>query len=98
VCHGIGELNYGDGMASHETPEMINYSRQVTAGAVVEGRFDPRGYPYRLLGVLAERGSAAQRMGAVLAAAEILEQQGWELVDVTEIGPGRAVFAIVRRR
>ncbi|MFX0593930.1 transcriptional regulator [Melissospora conviva] len=85
-------------MAPAETPEQIMHTRTVTADTVLSNRVDLRGYPYRLLTVVANRGIGAHQMTQAVAAAEVLEALGWELVTISEIGNSQLLYAVVRRR
>ncbi|MEV4196891.1 transcriptional regulator [Micromonospora globbae] len=84
-------------MAAPETPEQIARTRTVTAATVLANGADLRAYPYRLLSVLAH-GVGADRVTQAVAAAEVLERSGWELVTVSEFASSRLVYAIMRRR
>lgn len=84
-------------MASRETPEQIARTRTVTADAVLGG-VDLRVYPYRLLTVLSHRGVGGDQVTQAVAAAEVLERLGWELITVSEFASSRMVYAIMRRR
>lgn len=81
-----------------ETPEQIVRTRTVTAEAVLGNRIDLRGYPYRLLSVVVNRGIGGDQMTQALAAAEVLETVGWELVTISEIGSNRMLYVVLRRR
>jgi hypothetical protein len=83
-------------MARPETAEMIARSRTVTAHALFEGRADLNGYPFRLLGVVSQRGAGLDNLSAVLAGAEMLLPYGWELVNVAEFA-GSNACAVMRR-
>ncbi len=85
-------------MTRQETPEQIARTRTVTAEAVLGNRVDLRGYPFRLLSVIVNRGIGGDQLTQALAAAEVLEAVGWELVTITEIGSNRMVYAVLRRR
>ncbi|GIJ30767.1 hypothetical protein Vqi01_59290 [Micromonospora qiuiae] len=85
-------------MAAPETPEQITRTRTVTAEAILGNRADLRGYPYRLLSVVARRGIGGDQITQAVAAAEVLEAFGWELVTVAELASSRMVYAVLRRR
>ncbi|WBB69353.1 transcriptional regulator [Micromonospora sp. WMMD812] len=85
-------------MAAAETPEQIARTRTVSAEAVLGNRADLRGYPYRLLSVVSQRGMGGDQVTTAVAAAEVLEAYGWELVTVSEFASSRMVYAILRRR
>ena len=85
-------------MAAPETPEQITRTRTVTAEAILGNRVNLRGYPYRLLCVVAGRGIGSDQVTQAVAAAEVLEAFGWELVAISEFGSSRMVYAILRRR
>lgn len=84
-------------MASPDTPEKIAQRRLVTASAVLENRVDLRGYPHRYLGIVSERGVGPDRVMYALAAAEVLAQYGWDLLNVSEFF-GRNAYAFLQRR
>ncbi|MEU8298905.1 transcriptional regulator [Micromonospora sp. NPDC048909] len=83
-------------MPAREAPEQIARTRTVTADAVLGNRVDLRGYPYRLLSVVSH-GVGGDRVTQAIAAAEVLETFGWELVTVSEFGSSRMVYAVLRR-
>ncbi|TDC38678.1 transcriptional regulator [Micromonospora sp. 15K316] len=85
-------------MATRETPEQVARTRTVTAEAVLTDRADLRGYPHRLLSVVSHRGIGSDQVTQALAAAEVLESFGWELVTVSEFASSRMVYAVLRRR
>ncbi|WP_262013702.1 transcriptional regulator [Micromonospora sp. Mcm103] len=85
-------------MASRETPEQIARTRTVTTDAVLGGSVDLRVYPYRLLTVLSHRGVGGDQVTQAVAAAEVLERFGWELITISEFASSRMVYAIMRRR
>ena len=58
---------------------------------------DLNGYPYQLLGVVAQRGAGMETVGTALAAAELLLPYGWELVNVAEFTGSHNACAIMRR-
>jgi hypothetical protein len=76
---------------------MIARSRLVTAHALFEGRADLNGYPFRLLGVVSQRGVGMDDLSAVLAGAEMLMPYGWELVNVSEFTGSNNACAVMRR-
>ncbi|MEV1154811.1 transcriptional regulator [Micromonospora chokoriensis] len=73
-------------------------SQPVTADVVLSGSVDLRVYPYRLLTVLSHRGVGGDQVTRAIAAAEVLERFGWELIPVSEFASSRMVYAIMRRR
>ncbi|MGC5033755.1 transcriptional regulator [Micromonospora sp. DT229] len=85
-------------MAPRETSEDIARTRTVSAGAILGNRADLRGYPYRLLCVVAQHGIGGDQVTQAVAAAEVLEAYGWELVTVSEFTSNRMVYAVLRRR
>jgi hypothetical protein len=76
---------------------MIARARFVTAHALFEGRADLNGYPFRILGVVAQRGTGTENLSAALAGAEMLLQYGWELVNVSEFTGSNHACAVLRR-
>jgi hypothetical protein len=84
-------------MSQHDSPEWIAQHRLVSAMAVLENRVDLRSYPHRLLGVSSERGVGGDRVMYAIAAAEVLERFGWELVTMTTVSDNN-VYAVLRRR
>jgi len=85
-------------MANVETADMIGRSRTVTAHALLEGRADLSAYPFQLLTVISQRGVGVERVGFVVAAAEMLMQYGWDLVNVGEFAGSNVACAFMRRR
>ena len=85
-------------MSNLDTPEAIARLRMVNAEAVLENRVDLRGYPYRNLAIRAQRGFSPERVTTAVAAAEVLDRFGWELLNVAEFGTTRLVYAFLRRR
>lgn len=85
-------------MSNLDSPESIARRRMVNADAVLANRVDLRGYPYRNLVILSQGGFVSDRVTAAVAAAEVLDRFGWELVNVAEFGSSRLVFAFLRRR
>lgn len=86
------------GMAVAESPEQIARTRTITAAAILENRADLRTYPHRLLTILSHHGVGADKVTQAVAAAEVLEQFGWELVTIAEFASSRLVYAVLRRR
>jgi hypothetical protein len=84
-------------MPSHEPAHVIAGRRTVTAGAVLAGVVDLRGYPHRYLGILSDSVLAAS-LTELLAAAELLERWGWEVLTVSSRGHDGRMFAVMRRR
>lgn len=76
---------------------MIARTRFVTAHALFEGRADLNGYPFQLLGVVAQRGSGMENLSAALAGAEMLIPYGWQLVNVSEFTASNHACAVLRR-
>ncbi|PZG02436.1 transcriptional regulator [Micromonospora deserti] len=85
-------------MTGLETADQITRTRTVTAQAILEGRAYLRAYPYRLLSVVSHHGIGGDQVAQAVAAAEVLETFGWELVTVSEFASSRMVYAIMRRR
>ncbi|MER7892172.1 transcriptional regulator [Micromonospora sp. NPDC094482] len=83
-------------MAARNAPEQIIRTRTVRADAILGNRVDLRGYPYRLLSVVSH-GVGGDAVTLAIAAAEVLETFGWELVTVSEFGSSRMVYAVLRR-
>ena len=84
-------------MSKIETAEMIARSRMVNARALLEARADLNGYPFRHLTVQCRDGVTAERVTMAAAAAELLAQYGWELVNVGEFGASHIVYVFMRR-
>ncbi|MEV4410985.1 transcriptional regulator [Catellatospora sp. NPDC049609] len=82
-------------MPGIETAEMIAQQRFVTARALLEGRADLRSYPHRYLAVHSHINVMGERVQSLLAAVEMVEQWGWELVSMVE--NERHVYAVMRR-
>ncbi|MEW2427822.1 transcriptional regulator [Micromonospora sp. NPDC047644] len=81
----------------HETVESVARSRAITAAAVLQQLVDLRAYPHRHLAVVAYA-AGGDNISQALAAADYLSHTGWELVTLTEVGGGRTLLAIMRRR
>ncbi len=77
---------------------MIARSRMISAQALFEGRADLNGYPFRLLGVYSLRAQGLDNLSAVLAAAEMLMQYGWELVNIAKFTSETSSACAVLRR
>jgi hypothetical protein len=76
--------------------EAIAKQRLVDARLIMNGRVDLRAYPHRHLAVWAGGGFwFGARIRSLLACADLLEQQGWELLSVA--AQGRGQVAIMRR-
>ncbi|RAN98315.1 hypothetical protein GAR06_03398 [Micromonospora saelicesensis] len=86
------------GMTAAETPEHITRTRMVTARAVLQGQADLRTYPYRLLAVVSHHGLGGDKVSEAVAAAEVLGQFGWDLVNVSEFASNKVVYAFMRKR
>ncbi len=71
-------------MSPFQTAQQIAQTREINAGALINGQCDLRGYPFRHLGVVADSSLPMPRTTAILIAAEILSQWGWQLVSVTK--------------
>ncbi|MFG1607890.1 transcriptional regulator [Actinoplanes sp. NPDC049265] len=80
-------------MSAFQSPQEIAQTREVSALALLQGQADLRGYPYRHLGVLADSNLSIPLQSAILMAAELLSQYGWELVSVAN--PYHSVGALV---
>ncbi|MGC4851425.1 transcriptional regulator [Micromonospora sp. DT15] len=85
-------------MTTAETPEHITRTRMVTAQAVLQGEADLRAYPYRLLAVVSHHGIGGTKVSEAVAAAEVLGQFGWDLVNISEFASNKVVYAFLRRR
>lgn len=82
-------------MPNIETAELIAGQRYVTAKALLEGRADLRSYPHRYLAIHGHIHVLGERVQTLLAAVEMVEQWGWELVTMVEIN--QSVYAFMRR-
>lgn len=82
-------------MPEIETAEIIANQRYVTARALLEGRADLRSYPYRYLAIHSYIHIMGERVQLLLAAVEMVEQWGWELVTMVEIN--QSIYAFMRR-
>ncbi|SBT40720.1 transcriptional regulator [Micromonospora auratinigra] len=80
-----------------ENPDQVIRTRTITAQTVLAGRADLRVYPYRLLSILVQ-GAGADRVSQAVAAAEMLEAVGWELITVSEFTSSHLTYAFMRRR
>ncbi|NYF57944.1 transcriptional regulator [Micromonospora purpureochromogenes] len=85
-------------MSARDALEQITRTRTVTASAILGNQVDMRAYPYRLLSIVSHHGIGGDQVTQAVAAAEVLEQFGWELVTVSEFASSRMVYAIMRRR
>jgi len=83
-------------MSNRDTPQEIAGRRTVGTAAVLGG-IDLRGYPFRHIAIVSQRHFATAGMGEILAAADVLAQAGWELVNVGEFGRGPLMCAVMRR-
>ncbi|NJC73220.1 transcriptional regulator [Planosporangium thailandense] len=83
-------------MPDRDTPQEI-VNRRTVGAEVVLGGIDLRWYPYRHLAVVSQRHFTTTGMSEILAAADVLAQSGWELVQVGEFGKGPLMCAIMRR-
>ncbi|WP_144122487.1 transcriptional regulator [Catellatospora sichuanensis] len=82
---------------SSETPELVAHKRMISARTVLENRADLRAYPHRHLAIVSQLMAAGEGVTQLLAAVEILDRFGWDLVNVSEL-TGRQVYAFMRRR
>jgi hypothetical protein len=82
-------------MPEIETAETIANLRTVTAAAVLENRADLRSYPYRYLAIHSYSMMRGQGVRAVMAAAEMVEQWGWQLVNIMETD--KQIYGFMRR-
>ncbi|WP_030486945.1 hypothetical protein [Micromonospora chokoriensis] len=80
-----------------ETIEFVARSRVITATAVLQQLIDLRAYPHRHLAVAAYAAGGSS-ISQALAAADFLSRTGWELINVTQVGSGNTMHAIMRRR
>jgi hypothetical protein len=85
-------------MVGGENPGQLATIGPVPAEAILSNSVDLRGYPYRHLVVASHRGNTATQIMTAVAAAEALDRQGWELVNVGEFATSRLVYAFLRRR
>lgn len=85
-------------MSRTESPEMIARMRTVSAEALLGNRVNLREYPFRHLAVSCQTGIGPDRMAHAMAAVELLDRYGWELVNLSEFGTSRVLYAIMRRR
>ncbi|GIH08610.1 hypothetical protein Rhe02_66770 [Rhizocola hellebori] len=69
----------------------------ITAAAVLENKVDLRAYPYRYLSVYTYNKFRGDGVRQVLAAAEVLSHQGFDLVNISEFS-GNQIYAIMCRR
>lgn len=82
---------------SSETPEQVAHKRMISARTILENRADLRTYPHRHLAVVSQLMTGGVGISQVLAAVEILDRFGWDLVNVSEM-TGQQVYAFLRRR
>jgi hypothetical protein len=90
-------------MVGGDNPGQVNPGQlaglgPVPAEAILGNSVDLRGYPYKHLVVASHRGNTQAQIMTAVAAAEVLDRYGWELVNVGEFAPSRLVYAILRRR
>ena len=80
-------------MARREHPFEL---RNVSASDVLDGTLDFDAYPHRYVFVHAETGFglAQHALPRLLAAVEVLEDQGWKLINVLGI---HIFYAVMRR-
>ena len=69
----------------------------ITAAMILENKIDMRGYPYRYLSVYTYNKFRGDGVRQVLAAAEMLSHQGFDLVNISEFS-GNQIHAIMCRR
>lgn len=74
---------------------MIARQRYVTAQAILEGRADMRSYPFRYLAIHGRVHMGGDRVAGLLAAIEVVERWGWELITILEYD--KSVYAFMRR-
>jgi hypothetical protein len=84
-------------MTSHDTPDTITRTRTVKAETILNNRIDLRSYPHRILAIHSQNGIGPERMTYTIAAAEILTSYGWHLINISEFGQGRVVYAVMHR-
>jgi hypothetical protein len=85
-------------MASSEPPAAMAHMRMIPAEVILGGQVDLRGYPYRHLVIVSQRGVGPERIMYAVAAAETLDRLGWDLVNVAEFTSSHFVYAFMRRR
>ncbi|MEU5907115.1 transcriptional regulator [Micromonospora sp. NPDC047467] len=81
----------------NETIESVVRTHAISATAVLRQLVDLRAYPHRHLAVVAYA-AGGDSVSQALAAADHLSRLGWELINVTQVGSGRALHAFMRRR
>jgi hypothetical protein len=69
----------------------------VAAAAILENKVDLRAYPYRYLTVRANTSLHLAGFRQVMAAAEMLSYQGWDLVSISEFS-GSQILGVMCRR
>ncbi|MBE1492693.1 transcriptional regulator [Plantactinospora soyae] len=84
-------------MPSADSPETIASTRSVQAASVFEGRIDLTGYPHRYLAIISPARFRVDPAIHAMAAAEMLEAAGWELVVMSNFNTS-SVYAVMRRR
>ncbi|GAA2357411.1 hypothetical protein Cme02nite_51040 [Catellatospora methionotrophica] len=82
---------------SNETPELIAHRRMISARTILENKADLRPYPHRHLAIVSQLMAAGEGITQLLAAVEILDRFGWDLINVSEM-TGRQVYAFMRQR
>jgi hypothetical protein len=82
-------------MTNVETAEMLARQRYVTAAAILAGQADMRSYPFRYLAIHTNIHIGGDRVAGLLAAIEVVEKWGWELVTILEYD--KSVYAFMRR-
>ncbi|GAB3143640.1 hypothetical protein GCM10027290_20300 [Micromonospora sonneratiae] len=85
-------------MLPHEAPELVARNRVVTVEALLTNQVDLRAYPHRHIAVVSRLGIGVERVTPAIAAADLLDRHGWELVTVSELHNSRFVYAFFRRR
>lgn len=67
------------------------------ASAVLNNQIDLRGYPYRYLSVFSSHRLRGDTMQQLLAAAEVLSHQGFDLVTIHEMSNSQVYATMCRR-
>lgn len=75
---------------------MVPPDQVLVAEDVLAGRVDMRVYPYRHLALYCYTKFRSDGVRQVLAAAEVLANHGWELINVGEF-TGHHVYGFMRR-
>jgi len=69
----------------------------IAASAVLNNQIDLRGYPYRYLSVFNSARWRGDAMHELLAAVEVLSQQGFDLVNIFQSTSGQNHAVMCRR-